>query len=274
MSIITLKEALTAANESSYAIPGLVVLGWEDAYAYTQAGIAEQAPIILQAGPGCMKHTPMPIIAAMLRYLAEQAPTPVVCHLDHGYKLEDCYQAIDLGFSSVMFDGSALPLDENIELSAKLVERAHAAGVSVEGEIGFVGYDQGENSRSTDPEEAARYARESSVDAVAISIGNVHLQQNRQAQIDIAALRAIEAQTDIPLVIHGGSGLNAEQRHQLATSSKVGKINIGTELRMAFGAAVKANIAANPDVFDRIALLKPTIDPVCLAARRVINEMR
>ena len=274
MSIITLADALSAANKSNYALPGLVVLGWEDAYAYTQASIAENAPIILQAGPGCMKHTPMPIIATMLRHLAEQAPTPVVCHLDHGYELEDCFQAIDLGFSSVMFDGSALPLDENIELSARLVERAHKAGVSVEGEIGFVGYDQGQNSRSTDPEEAARYARESGVDAVAISIGNVHLQQNRQAQIDIAALRAIEAKTDIPLVIHGGSGLNAEQRRLLATTSKVGKINIGTELRMAFGAAVKANIAANPDIFDRIALLKPAIEPVCQATRQVINEMR
>ena len=273
--LATLKQAIQAANAGNYALPGLVVLGWEDACAYVQAAEAEQAPIILQAGPGCMKHTPMPIIAATLRHLAEQASVPVVVHLDHGKKLDDCFQAIDLGFSSVMFDGSELPLDENIELSARLVERARAAGVSVEGEVGFVGYDQGENSRSTDPQEAQRFARESGVDAVAIAIGNVHLQQNRQAQINMSALRAIEALTgDTPLVIHGGSGLNGAQRRELATKSKVGKINIGTELRMAFGAALKANITANPELFDRIALLKPAIEPVCAATRNVIREMR
>ena len=274
MSVVTLAAALKAANAGHYALPGLVVLGWEDAYAYVQAAEAEQAPIILQAGPGCMRHTPMPIVANMMRHLAEQASVPVVVHLDHGYELEDCYQAIDLGFSSVMFDGSALPLEQNIELSSRLVAKAHRAGVSVEAEIGFVGYDQGQQSRSTDPEEAARLERETGIDALAVSIGTVHLQQNRQAKIDLPGLRAIEAQTSIPLVIHGGSGLNAEQRRELSTNSRVGKINIGTELRMAFGTALRANADANPELFDRIGLLKAIIDPVCAATRQVIREMR
>ena len=274
MTIATLKDVLVAANRDDYAVPGLVVLGWEDASAYVQAAEAEQAAIILQAGPGCRKHTPLPILGAMFRYLAERASVPVVCHLDHGYDIATCREAMDYGFTSVMYDGSKLPLAENIAISTEIVAAAHAAGVSVEGEVGFVGYNQGAASRATDPKEASRFARETGVDALAVSVGNMHLQENKEAMLDFAALQAIEQQTSLPLVLHGGSGLDAAQRQRVVRTSRVAKINIGTELRQQFGKTVRQLLQQQPQTFDRIAILQPTISPLIEATRRVIRELR
>ncbi|WP_206452927.1 class II fructose-bisphosphate aldolase [Aurantimonas marina] len=274
MTLATLSEVLQPALKGGYAVGGLVVLGWEDARAYVAAAEAENAPVILQAGPGCRAHTPLRVLGAMFRTLAEGASVPVVAHLDHGYTDEECREAIDCGFSSVMFDGSRKPLDENIAKTARIAEIAHAAGVSIEGEIGFVGYSQGEASAGTTPDEAARFAAESGVDAMAVSIGNVHLQQEKAAEIDLDALRAIEAVTDLPLVIHGGSGVPVATRSRLARESKICKFNIGTELRMAFGKALREAVNSDPKRFDRLAILKETEAPVREAARAVIRSLR
>jgi fructose-bisphosphate aldolase class II len=235
MSIATLAEVLQPALKQGYAVAGLVTLGWEDMRAYVAAAEAEGLPVILQAGPSCRAHTPLPILGKMFRHLAENASVPVVAHLDHGYTFEECREALDSGFTSLMFDGSRKPLDQNIEETARIAEMAHEAGISCEGEIGFVGYSGGETSAGTDPEEAARFASETGVDAMAISVGNVHLQQDREGGLDEPRIRAIEALTEVPLVIHGGSGVPVAQRTALARGSRICKFNIGTELRMAFG---------------------------------------
>jgi fructose-bisphosphate aldolase class II len=235
MSIATLAEVLQPALKQGYAVAGLVTLGWEDMRAYVAAAEAEGLPVILQAGPSCRAHTPLPILGKMFRHLAENASVPVVAHLDHGYTFEECREALDSGFTSLMFDGSRKPLDQNIEETARIAEMAHESGISCEGEIGFVGYSGGETSAGTDPEEAARFASETGVDAMAISVGNVHLQQDREGGLDEPRIRAIEALTEVPLVIHGGSGVPVAQRTALARGSRICKFNIGTELRMAFG---------------------------------------
>ena len=201
-------------------------------------------PVILQAGPGCREHTPLPVLGTMFRTLAEGASVPVVAHLDHGYSIEECRAAIDCGFTSVMYDGSGKPLAQNIDETARIAEMAHQAGISCEGEIGFVGYDGGADSAMTDPGEAAQFARQTGVDAMAISVGNVHLQRESGEGLDEDRIRAIEAVTDLPLVIHGGSGVPREQRTALARTSNICKFNIGTELRMAFGAALREAVAA------------------------------
>lgn len=271
MTLATLTEVLQPALKQGYAVGGLVCLGWEDMRAYVAAAEAENAPVILQAGPGCRAHTPLPVLAAMFRNLAENSSVPVVAHLDHGYTYEECREAIDCGFSSIMFDGSRNSVSENIDMTAKIVEMAKAAGVSVEGEIGFVGYSDGESSTGTHPDDAARFAAESGVDAMAVSIGNVHLQQEKTAQLDIAALRAIEAVTSLPLVLHGGSGVSVENRSFLAKESKICKFNIGTELRMAFGQALRIAVNHDPNRFDRVTILKETVAPVQQAAQQVIR---
>ena len=274
MTIATLADVLQPALSGGYAVAGLVVLGWEDARAYVAAAEAEGLPVILQAGPGCRAHTALSVLGAMFRHLAEGAGVPVVAHLDHGASVEECLQAIDCGFSSVMYDGSRLPIDRNIAETARIVAMAHAAGVSCEGEIGFVGYAAGEASARTDPAEAARFAVETGVDAMAVSVGNVHLQQAALAGIDLAAVAAIMAATpSTPLVIHGGSGVPAAMRLHLARHTSVCKFNIGTELRMAFGQALRAAVNADAGRFDRLSILKDTEAPVTLAARQVLRGL-
>ena len=202
MTMATLAEVLQRALRDHYAVAGLVVLGWEDARAYVEAAEAEKLPVILQAGPACREHTPLPILGRMFRHLADAASVPIIAHLDHGTTLEDCRIAIDCGFTSIMYDGSRKSLAQNIDETAVIAAMARAASVSCEGEIGFVGYAGGEASARTVPADAARFARETGVDAMAVSVGNVHLQTTQHAQIDFNAVGAIEAATKIPLVLH------------------------------------------------------------------------
>jgi fructose-bisphosphate aldolase class II len=273
MTCATLAQVLQSALRGGYAVPGLVCLGWEDMRAYVAAAESERAPIILQAGPGCRAHTPLPILAVMMRHLAEAASVPVVIHLDHGYTLDDCRAALDLGFTSVMVDGSKLPLQQNIDLTAAVAELAHLAGASCEGEIGFVGYAGGAASAGTDPDQAAKFARDTAIDAMAMSIGNLHLQQTAGVGLDLKRLSAIKAVTTVPLVIHGGSGVPTAQRAALAAGSRIVKFNIGTELRIAFGSALRESLAHDLVQFDRIAILKNTEGPVMTAARAVIQNL-
>ncbi len=274
MTLATLSEVLQPALKQGYAVAGLVTLGWEEMRAYVAAAEAEEVSVILQAGPSCRAHTPLPVLGKMFRHLAENASVPVVAHLDHGYTFEECKEALDSGFTSLMFDGSRKPLAQNIEETARIAEMAHAAGISCEGEIGFVGYSGGENSAGTDPEEAAKFARESGVDAMAISVGNVHLQQDKEGGLDEPRIRAIEAVTEVPLVIHGGSGVPVAQRTALARGSKICKFNIGTELRMAFGHALRDSVNKDENRFDRVQILQETHDPVFDATRRVLRAFK
>ena len=274
MTLATLKEVLDPALRDGYAVAGLVCLGWEDMRAYVTAAEAEGVPVILQAGPSCRAHTPLSVLAAMMRHVAQEAEVPVVVHLDHGYSPQECQAAIDAGFTSVMFDGSRLPLSQNIEATAAIARGARAAGVSCEGEIGFVGYDGGEASAGTLPEEAARFALETGVDAMAISVGNTHLQETKGAGLNEARLREIEAVTSVPLVIHGGSGVPDSQRRALARGSKICKFNIGTELRKVFGASLRQTLTEDPEVFDRIAILQKTHDPLVAATRLVLQTLK
>ena len=274
MSLSTLSEVLRPALERGYAVAGLVCLGWEDMRAYVAAAEAENVPVILQAGPSCRAHTPLPVLGKMFCHLAEQATVPVVAHLDHGYTPDECRTAIESGFTSVMFDGSRKALDENIAQTAAVSEMAHAAGVSCEGEIGFVGYDGGESSAGTDPTQAARFAGETGVDAMAVSVGNVHLQRRKGTGLDEARIRAIEAVTNVPLVIHGGSGVPTPQRTALARNSNICKFNIGTELRARFGHALRNAVNRDPQRFDRVAILGETHDPLVAATRDVLRALK
>ncbi len=274
MTLATLAEVLQPAMAGGYAVAGLVTLGWEDMRAFVAAAEAEECPVILQAGPGCRAHTPLPVLGKMFRHLAESASVPVVAHLDHGYTVDECKEALDAGFTSLMFDGSRKPLADNIAETRSIAEMAHNAGISCEGEIGFVGYADGERSSGTDPEEAALFARETGVDAMAISVGNVHLQQEKEGGLDEDRIATIQALTDVPLVIHGGSGVPVAQRSRLARTTNICKFNIGTELRMAFGDALRAAVNADPARFDRVAILKETHDPMVAATRRVLAALK
>lgn len=275
MTRATLTEVLQPALRNGTAVAGFVCLGWEDARAFAHAAQAVGCPVILQAGPGCRAHTPLPVIGAMFRYLADSVTVPVVLHLDHGRSIDEARAALDEGFTSVMYDGSHLPLDENIARTAEIAAMAHDRGMSCEGEIGFVGYAGGAGSQATDPAEAARFAAETGVDAMAIAVGNLHLDQSQSAQIDTAALAAIAQATGgrVPLVIHGGSGVPPVQRQQLARTSPICKFNIGTELRQIFGRSLRDTLRENPAEFDRIAILKPTEAALQASAQQILASL-
>ena len=274
MTLVTLENALQNALKNDYAVAGLVTLGWEDMKAYVEAAEKENCPVILQAGPSCRQHTPLPILGKMFNYLADNTDIPVVAHLDHGYSLEECKIAIDSGFSSVMYDGSRKSLNKNIDETAKICEIAHSAGVSCEGEIGFVGYSGGEESAGTDPEEASLFAKDTKIDAMAISVGNVHLQENKEGGLDEDRIRSIEALTDVPLVIHGGSGVPVKQRIFLSKNSKICKFNIGTELRSSFGSALRNAVNEDLNRFDRVQILKDAHKPLVDKTRSVLKAFK
>ncbi|MCA3562087.1 MAG: class II fructose-bisphosphate aldolase [Aestuariivirga sp.] len=273
MTVATLRDLLQPAVAGRYAVAGLVVQGWEDALAYTQAAEEAGLPVILQAGPGARRHTPVSVLGKIFRHLAEHARVPVACHIDHAVTLEECLAGIGEGFTSVMIDGSSLTLGQNIALTCRVAEAARAAGVSVEGEVGFVGYAGGRASAVTQPADAALFERETGVDALAISVGNVHLQTEATEGIDLAALQAIAAVTRVPLVLHGGSGISPETRRRLARQHRVAKFNIGTELRQAFGAALRRELAGHPGRFDRIEILSATIPAQRAAAAEAIRNL-
>ncbi|WP_298436334.1 class II fructose-bisphosphate aldolase [uncultured Jannaschia sp.] len=273
MTRATLSEVLILARAEGRAVAGLVCLGWEDARAYRDAAQALGVPVILQAGPGCRAHTPIPVLAEMFRTLAEECDVPVVAHLDHGYAADECRAAIAAGFTSVMFDGSSLPLDENIARTAEIAAMAHDAGISCEGEIGFVGYAAGAESRGTDPGEAARFAAETGVDAMAVSVGNLHLRTEAGPGLDEDRIAAIAAVTEVPLVIHGGSGVPHAQRARLARDTAICKFNIGTELRQSFGTALRQVLADDPEAFDRAAILSAVEPSLRDAAMAVLRSL-
>ncbi|HIA61191.1 MAG TPA: class II fructose-bisphosphate aldolase [Pelagibacterales bacterium] len=270
MTAVNLTTLLKKANKNNYAVAGLVVLGWEDALAYTQAADETGIPIILQAGPSCREHTPVPILGKMFRYLADQTKTHICCHIDHGYSLKECKEGMDNGFTSVMFDGSKLPLSKNINASLSIVKLAKSYKVSVEGEVGIVGYHNGKISEGTKVNEAKRFVDESGVDAIAISVGNTHLQTNKIAKIDIKKIIDLQNVINIPLVLHGSSGIGNAMRRKIAKTTNVAKFNIGTELRLIFGNSLRANILQDKDVFDRLKILKPTIKEIKKVAMKVI----
>ena len=274
MTRATLSEVLLSALQGHRAVAGFVVQGWEDARAYVQAAEAVGAPVILQAGPGARAHMPLHLMGAMFVHLAEGASVPVVAHLDHGDGLDVCRAAVDAGFTSVMFDGSALPLAENIALTAEIASMAHRAGVSIEAELGYVGYHGGAASRGTDPAEVAQFWAATRVDALAVSVGNDHLMPTPGADINLDQLALIAAAAPgLPLVLHGGSGIAPALRARIAQQTTVCKFNIGTELRQTFGRSLRGVLAADPALFDRNLILQATAPALQAAAQAAIRSM-
>jgi len=259
MTAVNLKTLLSKANKNNYAVAGLVVITWEDALAYTEAADETGIPIILQAGPSCREFTPISILGKMFRHLADQTKTPICCHLDHGFSYKECKEGIDSGFTSVMFDGSKMSLNKNINISSKISNLAHKYNISVEGEIGEVGYFKGKRSKGTDINQVKEYSIKSKVDAMAISVGNTHLQTSKVAKIDFNKILEIQNITKLPLVLHGSSGISNNIRKKVARMTNVAKFNIGTELRMVACKSLRKSYNSNIKNFDKISIIKPSI---------------
>ncbi|MGR5066439.1 class II fructose-bisphosphate aldolase [Photobacterium sp. DNB22_13_2] len=256
--LVNLKDLLPEAAASDYSVPCFNVFGYEDARAVVEAAEAVNKPVILACNKDVADFYGVETAAAMLLPLAKNSSVPVCLHLDHTYEEEIVFKALKAGFSSVMFDGSQLSLEENIARTRAVADVAHALGASVEGEIGSVPYDEGRDhikSIYTEAEEAARFATESGADCVAVSVGNVHRLTEPTCTIDFGRLDKIASMVDIPLVIHGTSGIRDEDMEVLKRT-RVSKFNIGTCLRQALGNNLRGFMNEEPEKFDRIYFMQ------------------
>ncbi|QZY56043.1 class II fructose-bisphosphate aldolase [Crassaminicella profunda] len=256
--LVNLNEVLKGVAKSDFAIPGFNVFGYEDAVAVVRAAEELNTPVILMTNKVAVSHMPIEILAKILCSVAESAKVPVCVHLDHATEFDLIAQAIKAGYTSVMFDGSQLPFEENIEKTKEVVKLAHPCNVTVEAEIGAVGYSDpalNVNARYTEPEEAKTFAEKTGVDALAVAIGTLHRMETQGAEIQYDRLEAIEKLTDTPLVIHGSTGIKDEDLRRIAKYS-VAKVNIGTALRMVFGNTMREEMNNNPEEFDRINLFQ------------------
>ena len=273
--IVNLKDILPAAADADYIVPGFNIFGMDEAWYVMQAAEDERSPVILMVNKDMVRKYPVEILGRMLESTARQSKYPVCIHLDHTYDEEIIYRAMDSGFSSVMFDGSQLPLEENIRRTKAVADKAHSRGISVEGEIGSVPYtDEGSTIKDekTDPEEAAVYAEKSGADAVAVAVGNVHKLKRAEAVIDTHLLKTIEAKVDTPLVLHGTSGISSDDLEKLITS-RVSKCNIGTVLRQAWGHTLRSEFSENPEEFDRLTLTENALNAVYEKASEKIRQL-
>jgi fructose-bisphosphate aldolase class II len=271
--LVNLADILAPTAEGAYSVASFNVFGWEDARAVVDAAGALGAPVVLAVNMDFRQFMPLEVIAFMLRRLAVEAAAPVCVHLDHSYDLSEVRRAVDAGFTSVMYDGSQLALDENIAGTNAAVQYAHAAGCSVEAEVGSVPYAEGRahiKSELTCAAHARRLAEESGADAVAISIGNVHRLTTPGVVIDFARLADIESLVRAPLVIHGTSGILESDIARLVRT-RIAKFNIGTVLRQAFGAALRETLARHPERFDRLQIMSDVMSGVGLVATRLIG---
>ena len=250
------------------AVAGFNVFGYEDTMAVVRAAERLNVPVMLMTNRDCVRHMPLRYLAPMLLTAAKESKVPVAVHLDHSASVDTAMTAIELGFNSVMFDGSQLPVEENIRETARLIEFAHSRNVSVEAEIGSVGYDDGAiqaEARLTTPEDVSTFMSGAPVDALAVAVGTVHRMVKQTANIDFDLLSKLSEKTDVPLVIHGSSGVPDDQLRKLALAGAK-KINIGTNLRLAFGNTLRSQMEADPKVFDRLVLFKGCMEAVEEAA--------
>ena len=271
--LANLSSLLTPAIRSGYSVACFNIFGWEDARAVVDAAERLGAPVILAANLDLRRFMPIEVIAFMLRALASRASVPVCVHLDHTYEVADVLRAVDVGFTSVMYDGSQLPLEDNIAGTRRVADYAHAAGCSVEAEVGSVPYAEGRahiQSRHTVVSDAIRLAEESGLDAMAVSVGNIHRLEKPGAVIDFALLREINACVTVPLVIHGTSGLVDEDIVRLR-GMRVAKFNIGTALRRAFGRGLRESLSRHPDRFDRLEIMADLMPAISSEAARMIR---
>ncbi|MCF3943313.1 class II fructose-bisphosphate aldolase [Oceanobacillus alkalisoli] len=267
-----LRDVLKDTTKKKYAIPAFNIFGFEDAKACIDAAEHLGAPVILATNKVALEHIPVAVFGRMLVTMAEQATVPVVIHLDHGADYETVAKAIHAGYSSVMYDGSQLPIEENIRKTKEIVKLAHAFDIPVEAEVGSVAYrDKYRHIKQehTSPYDAQRFAVETGVDCLAVSVGSLHRMEEQTAEIDFELIKAIEAVVDIPLVMHGATGISDENLRKLAATS-FGKVNIGTALRMAFGRSLRKQVEADPVVYDRLELFPDAMEKVKQAA---INKM-
>lgn len=234
--LVNLNDILYDAQKNHYAVGLFNTTDTDAIEAAITAAEEMRSPIILGTAEVLLPYGDLKLIGPTMVSLAKSASVPVVVHYDHGLTFERCMEAIKIGFSSIMFDGSAGAADENLKATREIVKIAHAMGVTVEGEIGHVGEAINDDESATDmyttPQEALSFIEETGVDALAIAIGTAHGVYKTTPKLDIERLKQIRKVTDTPLVLHGGSGLPVDDLKSTIREG-IAKLNIFTDLYIA-----------------------------------------
>lgn len=242
--LVNLNEVLKDAQQNKYAVGLFNTIDTDMLEAVLAAAEELRSPVIIGTAEVLLPYGELSLIAPSFVKAAERATVPVVLHYDHGVTFERCVEAMKLGFSSVMFDGSAADVEENLRATREIVKIAHAMGVSVEGEIGHVGQADSSDNEQTDmyttPAEAIEFVEKTGVDALAIAIGTAHGAYKSKPKLDIGRLKEIRAALDTPLVLHGGSGLSDDD-FKNTIKYGIAKVNIFTDLCFAGERAMKEN---------------------------------
>lgn len=304
MPLVTTKEMFKKAYEGGYAIGAFNVNNMEIVQGITRAAKKLNAPVILQCSAGARKYASHGYLVAMVKAAAEETGLPIALHLDHGPNFETCKDCIDGGFTSVMIDGSSLPFEENIAVTKKVVEYAHAHCVVVEGELGtLAGVEDdvqvdADDAFYTSPEEAYEFVKATGVDSLAIAIGTSHGAykfkpgQNPELRFDILN-EVSEKLPGFPIVLHGASSVNQdhikiinefggqmpdaigipEDMLRKASSLAVCKINVDSDIRIAMTAALRKHLSENPTQFDPRQYLTPARDLIQEVVEHKIKDV-
>ncbi len=255
MPMINPLPLLKEAQQKKIAIPAFNVHTMEMIQAVVETAAEEGSPVIIQTTPGTLKHAGIPYIAANVKVAAEGADIPVALHLDHCPVYDTVIKCIKYGYTSVMIDGSKLPYKDNVQAVKEIVKVAHAADVPVEAELGNIGGTEDELTVSekeaalTIPEEAQRFVAETGVDYLAVAIGTAHGVYQGEPELDFERLAAINRLVNIPLVLHGASGVPDKSVRE-AIDRGICKVNIATELKIPMAEAIKNYFKQNPDGSD------------------------
>ncbi|MGB6607411.1 MAG: class II fructose-1,6-bisphosphate aldolase [Atribacterota bacterium] len=277
MAFVTTKEMLKDAQKGRYGIGAFNANNMEIIQAIIETAEEEKAPVILQASQGAIKYAGLDMIVAIVKVMAEKAKIPVALHLDHGTDYYQNIKCLRAGFTSLMYDGSKLPFDENVEMTKKVVEMAHACDIPVEAELGQIGKmgDSDEPGVALErvkesmavPEEAAKFVELTGIDFLAAAVGTIHGCRTPFAKLDIPRIERIRELTGVPLVLHGASGANDEEVKK-GIAAGICKINIDTRIRMKFTEKMGEIIRTNPEEIDPRKILGPAKD----AAKEIIRD--
>lgn len=277
MSFVTTKEMLKEAQKGRYAIGAFNANNMEIIQAIIETAEEERAPVILQASQGAIKYAGLDMIVAMVKVMAEKAEVPVALHLDHGTDYYQNIKCLRAGFTSLMYDGSKLAFAENVEMTKKVVEMAHACDIPVEAELGQIGKmgDSDEPGVALEkvkesmavPEEALRFVKLTGIDFLAAAVGTIHGCRTPFAKLDIPRIEKIRKLSGVPLVLHGASGADDNEIRKGITAG-ICKINIDTRIRMEFSQKMRQLIKANPQEIDPRKILGPAKE----AAKEIIRD--
>lgn len=272
--VVSSARLMKRAEKENYAIPAFNIDNLESAMAVSEIMHEMRTPVIVQMIPRTLNYGGIAIYPAMMRELMADCPVDYALHLDHGSSLALAKKCVAGGFSSVMFDGSLMPFEDNIKFTKEVTDFALPMDVSVEGELGTIG---GKEEGDTDLEasytkvsEAEEFVRRTNVSTLAIGVGTAHGVYKGTPHINIERIKEIHAAIDTPLVLHGASGLSDEVIKDCIAAG-ITKINFATELRQAYTNGIKAEFAKDPEVFDPKIYMRGAIDNIKEVLRHKIN---